>query len=125
LSALKAFRINLKLLIHCLALIQEGFRYRRCDDVSFGSVEVACALADLVRAGLDYMLAVQALSEMEQRAAGVSISDGSVNASACLGLGCDCVWAGDHGCDVSAAGRCLESLDRALRTTGRSARSPL
>jgi hypothetical protein len=77
---------------------------------------VACALADLVRDILRHMLAVQALSEMEQGAAGVPVSDGSVHASACLGLGCDCVCAGDHGCLVSVARRCLESLDRSLRT---------
>ena len=64
-SALKAFRINLKLPIYCLVLIQEGIRRRRCGDVSFGSVEVACAVADLVRDSLRYMLAVQAVSEME------------------------------------------------------------
>jgi hypothetical protein len=94
----------------------KGFRYRRRGDVSVGSVEVACALADLVRDILRNMLAVQALSEMEQGAAGVPISDGSVDASACLDLGWNCVCAGDYRCLVSAAGRCLESLDRSLRT---------
>ena len=123
-SALKAFRINLKLPIYCLVLIQEGIRRWRCGDVSFGSVEVACAVADLVRDNLGYMLAVQALSEMEQGATGVPVSDGWVYASACLGLGWDCVWAGDHGCHVSDACRCLESLDRSLRTMGRTALAP-
>jgi hypothetical protein len=69
---------------HCRVLIapspykrnqnQNKVRLRRCGDVSFGSVEVASAVADLVRDSLRYMLAVQAVSEMEQGATGVPVS---------------------------------------------------
>jgi len=39
--------------------------FGRCGDVNFGSVEVASAVADLVRDSPGYKLVVQALSEVE------------------------------------------------------------